>query len=916
MPGSEREGEEEHNGLQENLWASLKERRGLQGSSSTGELLSVSSNATLGNHEELLQPMCNRGHRVGLGGLDRFSAGSISSASLSSLSSMFSEYEDEERDEESRRKKKHKKVVRQFFTLEVLTNREARLMLLFFWAMVVIELLTAFLVVNLSSQSEVVQDGTAWTWNKTAAMWEYQFEVDWDIAYQLFTVDAEVYSTVTDELFTIENIIYAQDDDDHSDVYTYSFNSFTTWRGAGDTSAIEFVSIADTECAEHTCSTTPAAVSKFFIVIRVGPRVSNGIAFGEVYFRRYDKGWFYAITSMYLIIFVVAMTISVFLVGKALRAKKFADFSIQMKISILFGFGTILFILNPLPVIFLFFPSRWGLIYAYAVSVPLGACSMVFSLLALVDSLLYPIGATNLPFDKFYRWKLLFTGVLFIFLEALVVASIVIVPSFWKTGDVSYLDEESTARGRYIITAIFAGVLLVLLAMLVWVYIKIFKLKGRLKKYPYMVCRFRHLARKPLELAVYTFVVLMVIESLLPFVFSTDEVSEHFYAAMPVKNLWFLPSFAVFIVYVFLPAAVAGHAIENFNEKQTASEFCLGTARFMIDFASEAYRIGVEPEDNSDTNNEVLRPEVFGYSIVSVLQDKELDLCCMVAEKSNSLIVCFRGTASTRNMKTDLKMGWATMNNDEEEEEERFAFLKRMKNKRKVHKGFWKAYCRLRKDILRVVFSRWGPEMGQVLLTGHSLGGALSTLLAYELQSVHRIPVLMYVFGCPRVGNRPFAEAFDQLVPYCYRVCVDGDVITGLPAKFLGYKHVGHPVVVDNFGNLMVSPAGPLEGSLSSSRRKFKCHRMTFYRHCINAALKLDRRMGLLTYDGADLSGKPQQKYMFQKERCCIDFGIASVLPVTALTDAVICGPNIPKPPVEIPSLMFAIDNEDAGSNA
>jgi len=43
---------------------------------------------------------------------------------------------------------------------------------------------------------------------------------------------------------------------------------------------------------------------------------------------------------------------------------------------------------------------------------------------------------------------------------------------------------------------------------------------------------------------------------------------------------------------------------------------------------------------------------------------------------------------------------------------------------------------------------------------GHSLGGALATLCAAELVTEYNLTaVRLYTFGCPRVGNRPFAIA-------------------------------------------------------------------------------------------------------------------------------------------------------------
>ena len=55
-------------------------------------------------------------------------------------------------------------------------------------------------------------------------------------------------------------------------------------------------------------------------------------------------------------------------------------------------------------------------------------------------------------------------------------------------------------------------------------------------------------------------------------------------------------------------------------------------------------------------------------------------------------------------------------------------------------------------------------------MTGHSLGGALAKLAAYDIAVAARdlpikVHVANYTFGAPRVGNHAFAEDFNAVVP-------------------------------------------------------------------------------------------------------------------------------------------------------
>jgi predicted lipase len=55
------------------------------------------------------------------------------------------------------------------------------------------------------------------------------------------------------------------------------------------------------------------------------------------------------------------------------------------------------------------------------------------------------------------------------------------------------------------------------------------------------------------------------------------------------------------------------------------------------------------------------------------------------------------------------------------------------------------------------------------------------------------ITVTMYNFGSPRVGNKQFAEIYNQKVKDSWRVVNQRDIIPTVP-RLMGYCHVAHPV--------------------------------------------------------------------------------------------------------------------------
>jgi Lipase (class 3) len=87
-----------------------------------------------------------------------------------------------------------------------------------------------------------------------------------------------------------------------------------------------------------------------------------------------------------------------------------------------------------------------------------------------------------------------------------------------------------------------------------------------------------------------------------------------------------------------------------------------------------------------------------------------------------------------------------------------------------------------------------------VTICGHSLGGALATLLALDLATTAADPAKQgyaqfanpaaYTYASPRTGNAQFVTEFDRLVPNSNRIENRLDIVPHLPPTFLGYQHV------------------------------------------------------------------------------------------------------------------------------
>jgi hypothetical protein len=76
--------------------------------------------------------------------------------------------------------------------------------------------------------------------------------------------------------------------------------------------------------------------------------------------------------------------------------------------------------------------------------------------------------------------------------------------------------------------------------------------------------------------------------------------------------------------------------------------------------------------------------------------------------------------------------------------------------------GFRRAYLSLQSNILSVLKEL--PSTYNLLVTGHSLGGALATLAAYDVIFKNAfLSVNLITFGSPRVGDSIFRDSFKKL---------------------------------------------------------------------------------------------------------------------------------------------------------
>jgi predicted lipase len=113
-----------------------------------------------------------------------------------------------------------------------------------------------------------------------------------------------------------------------------------------------------------------------------------------------------------------------------------------------------------------------------------------------------------------------------------------------------------------------------------------------------------------------------------------------------------------------------------------------------------------------------------------------------------------------------------------------------------VHMGFQLVYEHICSNV-RTLLKSGCQGVEQIWVTGHSLGGAVAILAAFDILKEVGLGVTpqLYTFAGPRAGAPDFAKNFGAGINVCYRIVNFMDVVPQVPLPPL-YLHVGQEVLV------------------------------------------------------------------------------------------------------------------------
>ena len=154
--------------------------------------------------------------------------------------------------------------------------------------------------------------------------------------------------------------------------------------------------------------------------------------------------------------------------------------------------------------------------------------------------------------------------------------------------------------------------------------------------------------------------------------------------------------------------------------------------------------------------------------------------------RDNEVVLAFRGTngADFMNWMTNLvyyRVQYADVPNTQ------------------VHSGFYTAYNSVSYVVMKshkALLVKY--PSASLLITGHSLGGALATFAALDIKREIKPSnqIYFYSFGSPRTGNQAFTDYIMTLYPNgaYQRVTHYTDVVVQAPPRQMSFNHAGNEV--------------------------------------------------------------------------------------------------------------------------
>lgn len=295
--------------------------------------------------------------------------------------------------------------------------------------------------------------------------------------------------------------------------------------------------------------------------------------------------------------------------------------------------------------------------------------------------------------------------------------------------------------------------------------------------------------------------------------------------------LWIFLIIIIFLIIYGIISIIQGYLkLTNslagawFNTKYCGQQKCPPTDKQL------SYKLPTTPIDPQQLSMDVAKySSIVIYSLEKAAQDnvkptyppeltivKELyndlsnPIFGAVFTDKNNIWIAFRGTLAPQELAQDLQYTQDQLFNKKPAKQISPSFL--LKNIPtgsiptglipKVHEGFVQAYQNMREDMIKAIESIPNSTTKTIIVTGHSLGAAVSTLAGLDLKQL-LYKVVVYNFASPRIGDNAFITLVNSLLPL-YRFVNICDMIPNMPpAVSPNLKDTNNPYFYEHAGTMI-----------------------------------------------------------------------------------------------------------------
>lgn len=235
-----------------------------------------------------------------------------------------------------------------------------------------------------------------------------------------------------------------------------------------------------------------------------------------------------------------------------------------------------------------------------------------------------------------------------------------------------------------------------------------------------------------------------------------------------------------YVTYTFDPVTITNHDM-IFNEGYNYND-----ARFLLQLSLMVTNSNFSGAKLDIPKNFETTALSYGKCPVQLLNirpdlNKDVNLAYILYNKDkNILLIIFSGTSNICTAGIDIDYNQIEVTG-----------ILNYESGMKVHKGIYSGYMSIRTQLIEVI-KRYLSNNPKIIITGHSLGGAISILCTLDLAFYQPIN---YAFASPLIFNPKSSEVFKNLVKNSYRIVNLSDLVTLSPLPIMPngdcFSHVG-----------------------------------------------------------------------------------------------------------------------------